>query len=99
MPMKLPPETSRRPALSMTGNICSCVVHTKLAAGPEVAKRLDALPGVEVHAGAEFDKLVVTVEDTPDQFAADTIGDLNQVPGVINAMLTYHYGGDDIAIA
>ncbi|MGB5735040.1 MAG: chaperone NapD [Thiohalocapsa sp.] len=97
--MKLPSEPLRRPALNMTGNICSCVVHTKVAAGPGVAKRLDALPGVEVHAGAELDKLVVTVEDTPDQFAADTIGDLNQVPGVINATLVYHYGGDDIAVA
>jgi len=82
----------------MTGNICSCVVHTKVAQGTEVAERLNALPGVEVHAGADLDKLVVTVEDTAEQFAADTIGTLDQVPGVINATLIYHYGGDDIEI-
>jgi nitrate reductase NapD len=82
----------------MSGNICSCVVHTKIATGSEVARRLETIPGVEVHAGAEVDKLVVTVEDTAERFAADTIGALNQVPGVINAMLIYHYGGDDIAI-
>ena len=82
----------------MSGNICSCVIHTKIATGTEVARRLETIPGVEVHAGAELDKLVVTVEDTAERFAADTIGALNQVPGVINAMLIYHYGGDDIAI-
>ena len=82
----------------MSGNICSCVIHTKIATGTEVARRLETIPGVEVHAGAELDKLVVTVEDTAERFAADTIGALNQVPGVINAMLIYHYGGDDIEI-
>ncbi len=55
------------------------------------------MPGVEVHAGADIGKLVVTIEDTPLSQAADTIGELNQVPGVINATLIYHYGGDDIA--
>ena len=82
----------------MTGNICGCVVHTKIATGTAVARRLDAMPGVEVHAGADRDKLVITVEDTAERFAADTIGALQQVPDVINATLIYHYGGDDLAI-
>ena len=82
----------------MTGSICSCVVHTKIATGTEVARRLETIPGVEVHAGADRDKLVITVEDTAERFAADTIGVLNQVPDVINATLIYHYGGEDIAI-
>ena len=96
--MNLPPEPSRHPPLTATGNICSCVVQTRIATGAEVARHLATLPGVEVHAGAEQDKLVVTIEDTAKRFAADTIGALNQVPGVINATLIYHYGGDDIAI-
>jgi nitrate reductase NapAB chaperone NapD len=28
--------------------------------------------------------------------AADTVGALTRVPGVINAVLIYHYGGDDL---
>jgi len=78
-------------------NICSCVVHTRPGAGAEVAPRLADLPGVEVHAGTEADKLVVTVEDTDQSLAADTLGSLTRVPGVINAVLIYHYGGDDLA--
>jgi nitrate reductase NapD len=80
-------------------NICSCVVHTHPGAGAEVAPRLAALPGVEVHAGTEADKLVVTVEDTERSQAADTLGTLTRVPGVINAVLIYHYGGEDAALA
>jgi nitrate reductase NapD len=78
-------------------NICSCVVHTHPGKGARVAPRLAELPGVEVHAGAEADKLVVTVEDTDHSLAADTLGSLTRVPGVINAVLIYHYGGDDLA--
>jgi nitrate reductase NapAB chaperone NapD len=39
----------------------------------------------------------VTVEDTDQSLAADTLGSLTRVPGVINAVLIYHYGGDDLA--
>lgn len=76
-------------------NICSCVVHTHPGTGAEVAPRLEALPGVEVHAGTESNKLVVTIEDTNASRAADTLGSLTRVSGVINAVLIYHYGGGD----
>lgn len=58
----------------MSDNICSCVVHTRPGNGSAVAGRLAGLSGVEVHAGAAQDKLVVTIEDTPDALAADTLG-------------------------
>lgn len=75
-------------------NICSCVVHAKPGTGPKVAERVAALPGVDVHGGIAEGRLVVTLEDTPDTLAADTLGALNQVPGVINTVLIYHYGGE-----
>jgi nitrate reductase NapAB chaperone NapD len=78
-------------------NICSCVVHTKAGRGAQVAKRLGALPGVEVLGGIAEGKLVVTLEDASDAYAADTLGALNQVPGVTNTILIYHYGGNDIS--
>jgi nitrate reductase NapD len=80
-------------------NICSCVIHAHPGSGAEVAARLTALPGVEVHAGSEVDKLVVTIEDTDEALAPDTLGTLTRVAGVINAVLVYHYGGDDISAA
>jgi nitrate reductase NapD len=80
----------------MTENICSCVVHTRPGHGPGVATLLDALPGVEVHAGVDADKLVLTIEDTADSHAADMFRTLADVPDVINTILIYHYGGDDL---
>ncbi len=77
-------------------NICSCVVHAKPGRAPEVAAKLAALPGVEVHGGVEQGKLIVTLEDTDTTLAADTLGALNDVPGVINTILIYHYGGNDL---
>ncbi len=77
-------------------NICSCVVHTRPERAPEVSARLLTIPGVEVHGGEEEGKLVVTVEDTADTLAADTLGAIGAVEGVINTVLIYHYGGDDI---
>ena len=77
-------------------NICSCVVHTRPERGREVSARLLELPGVEVHGGETEGKLVVTVEDAADVPAADTLSAIGAVEGVINTVLIYHYGGDDI---
>jgi nitrate reductase NapD len=76
-------------------NICSCVIHTRPERGSEVSARLAALPGLEVHAGESEGKLVVTIEDTPQSPAADTLGAIGDVEGVINTVLIYHYGGED----
>lgn len=78
-------------------NICSLIVHTKPTAGPVVAESLERqFEGVEVHAGAELDKLVVTVEETKDKFSfSDTVMAIRDVEGVVNTVLIYHYGGDE----
>lgn len=80
----------------MASNILSCILHTRPNDGAKVADRLRGLPGVELHGGADLGKLVVTIEDTQDAQASDLLADMNHVPGVINTVLIYHYGGDDI---
>lgn len=79
------------------GDILSCVVYTKPGMGPGVGAVVDALAGAEVHCGAESDKLVVTIEDVAGQPAADRLGALNQIDGVINTILIYHFGGTALA--
>lgn len=76
-------------------NICSLVVHTRPENLAAVRTDLGTLPGVEVHGGSEEGKLIVTVEDTGENMAADTMAKINYVDGVINAVLIYHYGGDE----
>lgn len=80
-------------------NICSCVVHTRPQHGPTVGAALAQLPGVELHGGSDAGKLVITVEDTDTTQAADTLSALHTISGVINTVLIYHYGGDDLALS
>jgi nitrate reductase NapD len=77
-------------------NICSCVVHTRPERGSEVSRRLAELSGVEVQGGEAEGKLVVVLEDTAESLAVDTLVAIGAVEGVINTVLIYHYGGDDI---
>jgi len=81
----------------MTGehNICGLLVHARPSHVEDVRGRLAALPGVEVHAATEEGRLVVTVEDTPEHLALDTINDIFQTAGVINASLVYQYTDDE----
>ncbi|MEN8167173.1 MAG: chaperone NapD [Pseudomonadota bacterium] len=78
-------------------NICSLVVHTRPEMGPIVSKRLEAFEGVEVHAGEDVDKLIVTVEDEGEEISpvSDTMNALRDVEGVVNTILIYHYGGEE----
>jgi nitrate reductase NapD len=76
-------------------NVCGILVHTRPGTVEDVRGRLAALPGVEVHAATDEGRLVVTVEDTPDRLAIETITDILQTEGVINASLVYQYTDDE----
>ena len=76
-------------------NICSLVVHARPERLGGVQKDLEGMPGVEIHGRSDDGKLIVTVEDTSQSPAADTVMALHNVDGVLNAVLIYHYGGDE----
>lgn len=76
-------------------NVCGVLVHTRPGNVEDVRGRLAALPGVEVHAATAEGRVVVTVEDTPERLAIDTITDIFQTEGVINASLVYQYTDDE----
>ena len=78
-------------------NICSLVVHARPEKLTSVHEQLDAFDGVEVHAESELGKLVVTVEGGGNDALADTMARFNDVDGVINAVMIYHYCGDESA--
>ena len=76
-------------------NICSVVVHARPENMAVVQANLEGLPGVEVHGGSQEGKLIVTVEDTGNSSMSETVSRFNDVDGVINAVMIYHYGGDE----
>ncbi len=77
-------------------NICSCIVHARPENGSAVEAQLNSIPGVEVHGGVEEGKLIVTVEDSENSSAGDTMMTFHSLAGVVSATLIYHYGGDDL---
>jgi nitrate reductase NapD len=76
-------------------NICSLVVHARPEQLGAVQAGLEAMPGVEVHGRSDDGKLVVTVEDAGETLASDSVMAIQNVSGVLNAVLIYHYGGDE----
>ena len=55
-----------------------------------VKDRLEAVPGVEVHAENEKGNLVVTIESENVQATAEILTTLQNVEGVLSASLVYH---------
>jgi periplasmic nitrate reductase NapD len=72
-------------------NICGVLVHARPEARFDVARALEALPGVEIHTMGDQGKLVVTVEDAGGTWAGATIDQFNQVPGVLSVALVFHH--------
>ncbi len=72
-------------------NIAGLLIHahpSKLAA---VEQTLRALPGVELHRTADDGRLVITVEDTAEDSAGDTVLAIHRTNGVLSACLVYHH--------
>ncbi|WP_275098701.1 chaperone NapD [Sedimenticola hydrogenitrophicus] len=78
-------------------NICSAIVHARPEVASVVQAHLEAFEGVEVHGGADAGKLIVTLEGQGDDALADTMAKFNEVTGVINTVMIYHYCGEEPA--
>lgn len=76
-------------------NICSLVVHARPERLGAVQADLEKMPGVEVHGRSDDGKLVVTAEDTGEALANDAMMAIQNMDGVLNAVLIYHYGGEE----
>ena len=71
-------------------NICGVLVHANPAKIDAVRAALDTLPGVEVHHRADGGRLVITVEDTGQSTAFDTMTSIHRLDGIVAASLVYH---------
>lgn len=71
-------------------NICGCLVHTVPATTNRVAAMIAATDGCDVHAISDG-RIVVTVEDTAEMRASETIMAMHQIAGVLTVTLTYHH--------
>ncbi|WP_417912589.1 chaperone NapD [Candidatus Electronema sp. TJ] len=72
-------------------NISSFVVHARPENMEALHRQMAALAGVEVHTTQDDGRMVVTIEDTPDSAPADTIMQVQLLPGVLTATMIYNY--------
>lgn len=72
-------------------NICGVLVHVRRGDSDAVARALAGVPGLEIHGCSAGGRLIVTVEDTADSSAADTLAAIHRTDGVIAAALVYHH--------
>jgi len=78
------------PAPKGAFNVCGILVHVAEGRMDEVCANLKTMPGVEIHTEADHGRLVITVEDTETDLAANTMVLVNRADGVINSSLVYH---------
>lgn len=76
-------------------NICGVLVHCFPDRLADVRGRVAAMAGAEVHHASEDGRLIVTIEDTAEMWASDTLARISRLPGVVAAALAYHHCGTD----
>ena len=75
-------------------NISGVLVHARPSHLEAVRGRLAALKGVEVHATAPHNRLIVTIEEA-DGTVGKTILEIERLPGVLAAALVYQQSDPD----
>jgi periplasmic nitrate reductase NapD len=76
-------------------NICGVLVQARPERQLDVEAALAELPGVEIHQKAQDGRLIVTVEDTDQVWASETLANVHKIKGVIAASLVYHHRDTD----
>jgi nitrate reductase NapD len=79
-------------------NICGVLVHALPEKGGAVEAAIAGLDGAELHDTVPDGRMIVTVEDTEDNSAGDTVLALHRIPGVLSAALVYHHFESDTTI-
>ncbi|CAK8715904.1 MAG: periplasmic nitrate reductase chaperone NapD [Candidatus Electronema aureum] len=72
-------------------NISGVVVHTLPENAAALQEQIAALAGVEVHATQDDGRMVITIEDTPEIGPAETLMQVQNLPGVLSAAMIYNY--------
>ena len=77
-------------------HITSCIVYTRPEMAASVHTALEQFKGVEVHGGQQEGKLIVTVEASQGNEAADAMAKFHDLKGVVNTALIYHHSEDEL---
>lgn len=79
-------------------NICSVIVNTKPEKALKVKSILDKIENIDVFGGVEEGRIIITIEDNGEKALSDQMAALNDIKGVIDAVMVYHQEADDSTI-
>lgn len=71
-------------------HIASLLVHCRPESLPAIKANLGFLANLELHQESALGKLVVVLESDHESQILDTISQIQNLPGVLNAALIYH---------
>ena len=71
-------------------NISGVLVHARPRHIEALTRRLDAIEGIEVHAVTDAGKIVITIEKADDRGMSESVLQLQNLDGVLNASVIYH---------
>lgn len=71
-------------------NICGVLIRSEPGNEVAVSVILSNIEGVEVHQTADQGRIVITIEDTPNASAIDTLRAVDAIKGVIASSLVFH---------
>ncbi|WP_158240579.1 chaperone NapD [Telmatospirillum siberiense] len=72
-------------------NLCGVLVLADPDRAQGVGAALAAMPGIEVHRIEDDGRLIVTIEDTDEEWAGQILTRLPTVEGVLATSLVYHH--------
>lgn len=75
--------------------ISGVLVHAHPLKITEVRDALSAMNGVEVHQETDDGRLIITVEESGEVRAGDSLLEIHRIDGVITASLVYHHFDDN----
>lgn len=76
-------------------NISGVVVCVQPEQLGDIQEALAKLAGVELHSVQEDGRMVITIEDTPENQPADTLMRVQNLKGILSASLIYNYCDDE----
>lgn len=77
-------------------NISSVILRALPERYPQLLAQLAEVPGLEVHGVSPDGKLILTLEDTNGNGAADTYVKLHDFEGVLSVSLVYQHSDDEL---
>jgi nitrate reductase NapD len=72
-------------------HISSLIVHSRIEQVEAVSRQMLDLDGVEIHAGQDIGKLILTLETVSESDIVRRLEAIHAIDGVLSAVLVFHH--------